>query len=282
MTILVTGATGTIGSHMVNVLAEKGYRVKALTRNPHFAHFPEGVEAVKGDLMDAESLLSALEGVDAMYLLTSSDQLENDLNTGAEVVRMAEASGVNKVTLFTLYGEAQLRTPLKKSSMDWTFVQAVGFMSNILDDWREIIIKGDTVETFYGDKKTSMIHEKDISEVMVETLINDKHNHQFYTLTGPELISQIDCLKIIGEQIGKQIPVKEMTEKEARNHWRQKGFDEESIEFFVQMSVETPEVGLHVLPTVREILGKEGRTFEQWAEENKHYFLPEKDGNTNG
>ncbi|WP_193745441.1 hypothetical protein [Geomicrobium sp. JCM 19055] len=48
------------------------------------------------------------------------------------------------------------------------------------------------------------------------------------------------------------------------------------------MSVETPEVGLNVLPTVKEILGREGRTFEQWAEENRQYFLPEKDGNTNG
>lgn len=168
-----------------------------------------------------------------MYLLTSSDQLENDLNTGAEVVRMAEASGVNKVTLFTLYGEGTIEDAIKTSSMNWTFVQAVGFMSNILDDWSEIIKGGKTVETFYGDKKTSMIHEKDISEVMVETLINEKHNGQFYTLTGPELISQSDCLKLIGEQIGKQIPVKEMTEKEARDHWRQKGFDEESIEFFL-------------------------------------------------
>ncbi|GAK00186.1 SDR family oxidoreductase [Geomicrobium sp. JCM 19055] len=55
MTILVTGATGTIGSHMVKVLTEKGFSVKALTRRPDVAQFPAGVEVVKGDLMDAQS-----------------------------------------------------------------------------------------------------------------------------------------------------------------------------------------------------------------------------------
>lgn len=210
MTILVTGATGTIGSHMVKVLSEKGFSVKALTRRPESAQFPKGVEAVKGDLMDAESLKPVLKGVDALYLLTSSDQFGDQLNTSADIVHLAEEAGVKKVTIFTLYGEGPVEDAVKASSMNWTFVQAVGFMSNILDDWRDIIVKGETVETFYGDVKTSIIHEKDISEVMVETLINEEHNGQFYTLTGPELISQIDCLKIIGEKIGKHIPVKDI------------------------------------------------------------------------
>src|SRR5439155_16180776 len=66
-TILVIGATGTVGRHIVPQLVRRGLPVRALVRNPA-AELPAGVERVIGDLADPASLGPALDGVDAVYL----------------------------------------------------------------------------------------------------------------------------------------------------------------------------------------------------------------------
>lgn len=74
MTILVTGAAGNVGRHVVDQLVQAGQRVRAMTRNPANANFPEGVEVVYGDLTVPESLVPALNGVTGMHLITFSSE----------------------------------------------------------------------------------------------------------------------------------------------------------------------------------------------------------------
>ena len=72
MTILVTGATGRIGSSVVDHLAGAGASIRALTRSPETARFPAGVEAVRGDLTDIDALRAALAGIDTLFLLVAN------------------------------------------------------------------------------------------------------------------------------------------------------------------------------------------------------------------
>lgn len=67
--ILVTGATGNIGTELVAQLSDSGERVRALVRDPQRATLPAGVEAVVGDLNQPESMAEALDGVDGMFLM---------------------------------------------------------------------------------------------------------------------------------------------------------------------------------------------------------------------
>ena len=71
--ILVTGATGKIGSETVRLLAAAGVPTRALVRNPDKAKGWQGIEVVKGDLEDAVSVAAALHGVDAVLLLTTAN-----------------------------------------------------------------------------------------------------------------------------------------------------------------------------------------------------------------
>ena len=80
MTILITGATGTIGSLLVQQLANQAVAVNALTRDPSKAKFPSGVTAVSGDMLDVESMRKALQGVSTLFLLANA----------ADVGKMAE------------------------------------------------------------------------------------------------------------------------------------------------------------------------------------------------
>jgi len=63
MSILVTGATGTIGSFIIQGLANAGAEVKALVRKTGKRDFPEGVTEVVGDLTDVASMRTALSSV---------------------------------------------------------------------------------------------------------------------------------------------------------------------------------------------------------------------------
>ncbi|MGK5696976.1 SDR family oxidoreductase, partial [Streptomyces sp. URMC 128] len=91
--ILVTGATGNIGSALLKELRLSGAApVRGLTRAVGRGSFPEGVEAVEGDLARAESLKAALEGVRSLFLLVG-------MGTESEVIAAARQAGVEHVVL---------------------------------------------------------------------------------------------------------------------------------------------------------------------------------------
>lgn len=273
MTILITGATGTVGRHIVNQLVGRGENVRALSRNPKKAGFSEQVEVVAGDLMSPETLVPAFRGVRAMYLIQSSDQAGSELETSPQVIELAEREGVERITFLTVYGEGPVEDAIKNSRLQWTFIQPVGFMANAIDDWQQSIREEGLVRVFQGGKKGAVIHESDIAAVAVAALLEEGHHGQCYTLTGPEAISAKEQVAIISQAIGKPIEFIELTEEQARKQWQEKGYDEESIAFFLEMSKNPPEIGTTVLPTVEKMTGRPAKTFAQWAAEHKREFM---------
>jgi uncharacterized protein YbjT (DUF2867 family) len=273
MTILVTGATGTVGKHVVEKLVNKGEQVRAVSRNPERAHLSAGVEVVAGDLMAPETLVSAFKDVTALYLITSSDRAGATLETNSQIVELAEEARVQRVSLLTVYGDGPVEQALKNSRLEWTFVQPVGFMANAIDDWQESIRKEGVVRKFGGETRGAIIHEADIAAIFVETLLEKGHHGNTYTLTGPEALSTIEQVGTISKAIDKDIKFEELTEEQARKEWQESGHDEESINFFVQMSKNPPEIGYIVLPTVEEVTGHPAKTFAEWVSEHKSEFM---------
>ncbi|WP_040981286.1 NAD(P)H-binding protein [Oceanobacillus jeddahense] len=273
MTILVTGATGTVGRHIVEQLVNKGVKVRAISRNPEQANLPESVDVVTGNLMSPETLIPAFQDVTALYLITSSDKTDATLETNPYVVELAEKAGIQSVSLLTVYGDGPVEQAIKNSLLEWTFIQPVGFMANAIDDWQESIRKEGVVRKLGGETRGAIIHEADIAAVFVETLLENGHQGNFYTLTGPEALSTIEQVEIISKCIGKEIKFEELTEEEARSEWKKIGLDEESIDFMVQMSKNPLEIGYTVLPTVEEVTGRPPKTFAEWVSEHKSDFI---------
>lgn len=274
MNIFVTGATGTVGQHVVKKLVEKGVGVRALTRCPEKTDFPQEVEVIKGDLMEPETFSGALEGIDGLYLITSSDKVGADLTTNPKITDLAEQAGVKKVALLSVYGGEQIQDAIKTSSMEWTFIQAVGFMANALEmnGWKESIEKGEAIKELGLHERGAIIHEEDIASVVVSVLLEDGHHEKTYTLTGPEALSPAEQLEMMSEVLDKAISFEELSVEEARGNWKKKGYTEEDIAFFIEMALNTPEIGYTVVPTVEEITGKPAKTFRQWVEEHKKEF----------
>ncbi|GAA2415375.1 NAD(P)H-binding protein [Nonomuraea africana] len=271
MTILVTGATGTVGRHVVEQLVERGERVRALTRNPARASFPAGVEVVAGDLTVTSTLEDAFAGVTAAHLINCGGDDLAVLQNGKEIVDLAVASGVRRVTVLSAWDDGPLEPAVQASSLEWTLVQPTEFMANALEWAQPIRESGEVREPFPGTK-TAMIHEADIAAVIVTALTEEGHSGQSYFLTGPELLDVPDKLRRISDAIGREIGLVELTRDQARAEMLAAGVPEEMIAFKFMVFGDLPWGPYTVQPTLEKVTGRPGRTFAQWAAENADRF----------
>jgi uncharacterized protein YbjT (DUF2867 family) len=271
MKILVAGATGNVGHYLVEQLAHAGHHVRALTRNPAKANFPDGVEVVVGDLTQPETFAPALEGVTGLHLLNVSGSDYAPLQTGAQIMAMAEKAAVKRVTVLMGGEMGELERAVQSSSLAWTFLQPVEFMSGALDYAASIRAEG-VVRMGFVNRKSAMVHEADIAAVAAVALTQDGHGGKTYTITGGEVITPPQMLSIIGATIGREVKLIELTEAQARDQWRAEGYPDEVIDFFVWAHGNTPEIGYTVVPTVEQVTGCSPRTFAQWAAENAEKF----------
>lgn len=271
MKIFVTGATGTVGGHIVNQLHEAGHQVLALTRNAAKANFPTGVEVVQGDLGQPETFAAKLAGVEAIHLINFSGDDYADLDTGAEIVELAEKAGVKRVTVLLGGAPGTLEELVQKSSLTWTLLQPVEFMDNI-HEWADSIRREGKLRSAFVDRKTAIVHEADIAAVAVAALTQEGHGGKTYPITGPEVLSPRKMIAIIGETIGKPIEIDELTPEQAQDEMRAAGQSEELIQFFMWVYGNPPEIGYTVVPTVEQVTGRPARNFAQWAEEHQSAF----------
>jgi uncharacterized protein YbjT (DUF2867 family) len=269
MRILVSGATGNIGRHVVSQLHEAGHEVRALTRNPASASFPHGVQAVAGDLSDAHTLDDAFRGVDAVHLITFSG--DENLTNGAEIVALAERSGVRRASVLGGWSPTSVESALAASTLAWTIVQPKEFMGNALE-WADEIRDSSTV-SMLATYRSAVVHEADIASVAVTALTEDGHGGKSYLLTGPEALTPQERTRILADATGKDIAFVRLTEDEERARLRSYGYDEDYVEFGIQLAINPPAEAGVVLPTVEAITGRPARTFALWAQENAESFL---------
>ena len=95
MTVLVTGATGNVGSNVVDQLVKRGADVRALVRDPAKASFPAGVDVVRGDLLDVDSLRDAMKGVSTLFLLNAV--VADEFTQALIALNVAREAGIDRI-----------------------------------------------------------------------------------------------------------------------------------------------------------------------------------------
>ncbi|WP_243230215.1 SDR family oxidoreductase [Microbacterium sp. CIAB417] len=270
MTILVTGATGSVGRHIVDQLVERGERVRALTRDPARARLPRDVDAVRGDLTDLESMRSAMEGCDAVHFITFDGAFGTTLQNGPELVELAEAAGIRRISVLGGWDESTLEPALRAASIPWAQLAPVEFMTNALE-WAPEIAGTRRVRTLAA-WPSAMVHPADIAAVAVVLLTEDDHDGRTYYLTGPEALTPAERASRIGDALGEEVTWVQLSEEEERERLRGYGYDEEYVEFGLELAKNPPEIGQVVQDTVTRLTGQPGRTFAQWARENAAAF----------
>ncbi|MEU0089611.1 NAD(P)H-binding protein [Kribbella sp. NPDC006257] len=273
-TILVTGATGRVGRHVVQGLLEAGTTVRALVRDP--AALPSGIEFVQGDIYDEPTVERAAAGMDAAFLLWPSFSA-----AGAQPVVAALTEQVPRVVYLSSMGVRDDLPPAANGvwgeiedlliGSDWTFLRPGGFAANTLN-WADDVRRGDVVRVSSPEAGRSLIHERDIAAVAVLALLDDKHIGQKYTLTGPETLTQTEQIAILSKALGKPIQIEELTPTQARQQMLDQGADpllaESSVTYWASL-VDNPEP---VTTTIPALLHRRALTYSEWAEEHADKF----------
>ncbi len=117
-----------------------------------------------------------------------------------------------------------------------------------------------------------MVHPADIGAVAARVLLDGGQDEQDLVITGPEVLTMHDKVRIIGEAIGREVEFVELTKEEAREKWTGEGMHEGLIAFLFEALGNTPPEGKTVADTVERITGRPARTFAQWANENAEAF----------
>lgn len=274
MTILITGATGTVGRHIVRHLLDLGETVRCLTRNPAGASFPDGVEVVQGDLRNPATLDSALDGVTAAHLITFAGDDFAPITEGEAIVARLQEAGVTRVTLLTGDTEA---SPIEKavaaSSLERTSLAPVEFMANMLE-WVQGFRAG-RIEEGFVDVPSTVVHEADIARVAAHVLVNGGYHEQTLWITGPEALTVRERISTIEDVTGQSVELVPLSVEDVQGQWRSYGFSEDDIAFMTQMKTDPPKAGKTPQDTVRRVTGHEALTFRTWVEEHAGAFSSE-------
>lgn len=223
--ILITGASGTIGTALVNAFEGNNYPIRLAFHTPEKAARARalGYDAVTCDYSQMATLQPALAGVERLFLLSNGiqGQAEGEIN----VVDAARAAGVRRIVKLSVWGaEAEafamaamhrtVERAIEDSGLEWTFLRPNNFMQAfIVYDAPTIRAEG----VFYapaGDARVSHVDARDIARVAVQALTAPGHAGKAYTLSGPRALSYPDVAAAFSEALGKPVRYVDLPEDE--------------------------------------------------------------------
>ncbi len=298
--ILVTGATGHVGRHVVSQLLHTGAAIRALARTPSSAGLPSGVEVVRGDLSDPDTLNACLVGVEAVFLMwpfptakaapAVLDAVSKHARRTVYLSAMSVRDDLERQSGPISALHSDIEHLIERSGLEWTMLRPSGFATNTLL-WAPQIRADGVVRWPYGAAARSLIHERDIAAVAVRALTEDGHFGAKYVLTGPQSLTQVEQVHTIGEAIGRSLRYDEISPVAARKllltSWgvpsfvarllpantRPRRMVDGALDAWAKMVTE-PE---RVSPTVEDVTGKPARTFREWAIDHASDFRPRAD-----
>jgi uncharacterized protein YbjT (DUF2867 family) len=280
-TILVTGATGTVGSEVVKKLSSKGeIIIRAAARSTSDNTFKNlnRVQVVQLDYNIPESLAVAFTNVDKLFLLTPFQSNMVDLTSN--LVREAKNAGVKYIVKLSVMAadaepgitgsrlHRQAEKIIEESEIPFTFLRPNGFMQNFVNFYSHFI---KTQGAFYvpaGDAKVSFVDVRDIAAVAVQVLTSNdgKHEGKAYNITGGEALSYGQAAEILSKQLGKKVNYVNVSDEDARKGMKEMGMDE----WFINSMIELFEIfragyASAISPVIEQITRNKPISFSQFA-----------------
>jgi uncharacterized protein YbjT (DUF2867 family) len=214
-TILLTGATGTIGSALVPLLA-RGVAVRALARNPERAQHltAAGVDVRRWDSGDPTSLSAAMAGVDAVFLACGN--VPEQVGTECAVIDAAAAAGVSRIVKLSARGadptarvafwrwHATIEEHLHASGVPAVVLRPGFLMTNLLAAADQVRHQR-MIFAPAGQARIAMIHPADVAAVAARVLTRSGHDGRAYVLTGPGAIGYSDVAAALSRSIGTPV-----------------------------------------------------------------------------
>jgi uncharacterized protein YbjT (DUF2867 family) len=276
--ILITGATGTVGSAVLDRLGAADADPRAVTRDETKARAlrERGVEAVVADLLRPETLGPALEGVGAVFLATpiSPDQVAQAVNlieaatsSGAapRIVRLSVQKAAHDAPTRVGRQHAEIEDALPASGLPHTLLRPQSFMQNTLMAAPTVAAEGAIYQPF-KDGRLGMVDARDVAEVAAKVLIEGDHDGRAYTLTGPAAISFHDVARALGKALGRAVRYVDIPPAAAKGGMLRRGVPEWLADALIEYA-EAHGAGYSDYTTddVERLTGHPATSYEQFA-----------------
>jgi uncharacterized protein YbjT (DUF2867 family) len=287
-TILVTGATGTVGREVVKQLSMlDGIRVRAgvhsLIKGENLLRLPD-VEVVEMEFKNPESLHAAFTHADKVFLVTplADEQIE----MARALVDEAKKAGVKHIVKLSALGAGaepgiqlgrwhrEIERYIEQSGIPYTFLRPASFMQNFETYYGQSIKQEGKIYMPCGEGKVSYIDARDIAAVAVEVLMGNGHEGQVYDLTGPEAISVDEVAETISYVTGNPVTFIDMPEDKSREAMQQQHVPDWMADALMELySVHREGYSSGVTSRVEELTGRKPHTFRQFVKEYKDCFV---------
>ena len=293
-TILVTGATGTVGSEIVKQLASSSSIGKKIIRaGVHSLNKVDKlkqyktVEIVNTDYYKSETITNALQNIDKLFWLTPL--APNTTQISSNLVKEAQKNDIKHIVKLSVMGAeiepattiARLHRQEEKiiveSGIPYTFLRPVGFMQNFINFFGQTIKNQNAFYLPAGEGKVSFVDVRDIAAVAVKTLVaNDNDNQHIgkaYGITGDELLTYKQAAEIISKELGKKINYVNISDEDARKAMKGIGMEDWLIDGMMELyGIIKDGHAAQITNTVEQIVGKKPISFSQFAKEYAEFF----------
>lgn len=219
MTILVTGATGTVGRHVVQQLVQRGADVRALVRDPSKARLPESVALAQGELLDIDAVRGALAGISTLFLLNAVTP--DEVTQALLVLNLAREAGVKRVVYLSvihsdLYsnvphfaGKLAVERMLEQLGFEATVLRPAYFIDNDLSI-KDVVLQHGVYPMPIGGKGLAMIDTRDIGEIAALELLRRERAagplpFTRINLVGPDTLTGAGVAAIWSQVLGRPI-----------------------------------------------------------------------------
>ncbi|MEQ4715966.1 SDR family oxidoreductase [Nonomuraea sp. B19D2] len=278
MSILITGANGTVSSAVLRSLSGTA-DVRVLVRDA--AKAPSGVAVAVGDLDDPATLDQAFEGVETLWLLTAMGPQAPHASMNA--VWAARKAGVRHVVRMSAIGAAHdaptrngrlhalSDVELAASGLDWTVIRPAFFMQNLFGS-----VNGDTLYGGTGEGRLGMIDVSDIGDFAAAVLrAPAQHKGSTYTLTGPASISLGDVAAELGKVYGTPIAYQPVTPDDARRSMLDAGLPSWVAAVTQEyLTAYSAGWGDYTTPDFEKVMGRPARSFADFARDHAAQLRP--------
>ena len=271
--ILLTGATGRVGSAAARALARANISFRVLVRDPDKVAFDvREVDVVQGDFSDAASVAKALEGVDRTLIVMGNhpeqsrlEQQFSSLAADAGVSHLVKVSSMEAAPDATatlpkhhFYTEQYIAT----LGVDWTFLRPNYYMQNMLMYAASI-----------SKAKTAMIDARDVGEIAAVVLAGDGHSGQAYRLTGPALMDFYEVADHMSTVLGRSVSYVEQSPEAFRQVLGQFINSSWQLDAVCELFAEIASGSLEEQsPTAADLLGRPAIDFQTFTKQFETAF----------
>lgn len=222
--IVVTGASGKFGSLTIPRLRAAGAHVRAIVRNPEKASDLKnaGVEVVKADLDEPETLKPAFEGARRVLVISSLAPEMVDIQKNAvDAARNAGATLIVKISAIDADPQSEINTSrwhgqveeyIRATKIPSVMLRSSGTMQNLLGMGRAV--RQGSFKTCRTDGREAMVDARDVAEATVSILLGNENISRVLTLTGPESLTIDEVAARISDCVQKLFVPSRISEDE--------------------------------------------------------------------